>query len=104
MNTRPETYRKKHLSKSDYVAGIQCHKQLWLRVNEPNAIELQPNDDQEALFEQGRRVGELARTHVPGGTLIDSPYYALDERLRATKHALEAGCDVIYEAAFAFDK
>jgi hypothetical protein len=104
MITRQETYRKHRLSKSDYLAGTQCPKQLWLRANEPTAVELQPGDDHEALFEQGRRVGELARTRVPAGTLIDFPYYAADERLRATKLALEAGCDVIYEAAFAFDK
>jgi hypothetical protein len=104
MITRPDNFRKSHLSKSDYLAGLQCPMQLWLRVNEPNAIELMTGDKQEALFEQGRRVGELARTYVPGGTLIDFPYYAVEERLRATKRALEASSEIIYEAAFAFDK
>ena len=104
MSSPQTNYRKNHLSKSDYLAGIQCPKQIWLRVNEPNAEELETGDEQEALFEQGRRVGELARTYVPGGTLIDFPYYAIDEKLRATKHALEGGAATIYEAAFVFDK
>lgn len=61
------------------------------------------DDEHEALFEQGRKVGALARTYVPGGTLIDYPYYAVDEKLRATKRALDEGVEVIYEAAFAVD-
>ena len=67
-----------------------------MRVNEPNAAELETSDDKEALFERGRRVGALARTYVPGGTLIDYLYYAVDEKLRATKRALDEGVDVIY--------
>jgi len=84
MSTRQKTHRKNRLSKSDYLAGIQCAKQLWLRFNEPNTIELETGADQDALFEQGRRVGELARTYHLGGTIIDFPYYAVDERLSAT--------------------
>jgi predicted RecB family nuclease len=103
MGGREGTYRKKRLSKTDYLAGLQCAKNLWLRINEADAEELGVGDEQEALFEQGRRVGVLARTYVPGGTLIEYPYYAVDEKLRATERALEEGVDVIYEAAFAVD-
>src|SRR5439155_1147219 len=31
------------LSKSRYLAGLQCHKQLWSRVHEPEAPELLPD-------------------------------------------------------------
>ena len=96
-------YRKRRLSKSDYLAGLQCAKYLWLRLNEPDAVELQPDANLQALFEQGRRVGELARTYVPGGTLIDFPYYAVDEKLAATKRAIADGVNIIYEAAFVAD-
>jgi predicted RecB family nuclease len=96
-------YRKKWLSKSDYLAGLQCPKYLWLRINEPKAVELEPDANLEALFNQGRRVGALARTYVPGGTLIDFPYYAVDDKLAATKQALNEGAEVIYEAAFVAD-
>jgi len=104
MSTPNKRYRKKRLSKSDYLAGLQCSKHLWLRINEPESDELEINEELEALFEQGRRVGELARTYVPGGTLIDYPYYAVDEKLRATKRALDEGCPIIYEAAFAAEE
>ncbi|HLE64210.1 MAG TPA: DUF2779 domain-containing protein [Pyrinomonadaceae bacterium] len=103
MNIPQGTDRKQRLSKSDYLAGLQCPKHLWLRVNEPEAAELEVDQNLEALFEQGRRVGELARTYVPGGTLIDFPYYAVDDKLTATKRALDEGREVIYEAAFAAD-
>ena len=29
-----------HLSKSRFTAGLQCHKQLWWKVHEPDAPEL----------------------------------------------------------------
>jgi predicted RecB family nuclease len=103
MSTPQKSYRKKRLSKSDYLAGLQCPKHLWLRVNEPDATELEIDTGLEGLFEQGRRVGELARNYVPGGTLIDYPYYAIEDKLRATKRALDEGIQVIYEAAFAVE-
>jgi predicted RecB family nuclease len=100
MSTPEKSNRKSRLSKSDYLAGLQCPKHLWLRINEPEATELESDNNLEALFEQGRKVGALARSYVPGGTLIEFPYYAIDEKLRATKAAVEQGCQVIYEAAF----
>jgi hypothetical protein len=66
MSTPQKSYRKQRLSKSDFLAGLQCSKNLWLRINEPEANELEINEELEALFEQGRRVGALARTYVPG--------------------------------------
>ncbi|MCZ6493699.1 MAG: hypothetical protein O6933_06425, partial [Planctomycetota bacterium] len=35
--------RPHRLSKSRFVAGVQCHKLVWWRVHEPNAEELQPD-------------------------------------------------------------
>ena len=55
------------LSKSRFTAGLQCHKQLWWKVHEPDAPELVPSPAQRAVFDQGTRVGEVARTYVPGG-------------------------------------
>lgn len=45
------------LSKSRFTAGLQCHKQLWWRVHEPDAPELVPDAAQQAIFDQGTRVG-----------------------------------------------
>jgi predicted RecB family nuclease len=82
------------------MAGLQCHKRLWWTVHEPNAPELEPDDALQALFDDGTRVGEAARTYVPGGVLIDLPYNAYAERIAATAAALERGAPVIYEASF----
>lgn len=87
------------LSKSRFTTGWQCEKLLWWTVHEPDAKELQPDKVLEDLFDQGRAVGELARTRFPGGILIDFPYRAYAERIAATREALKAGKPV-FEASF----
>jgi predicted RecB family nuclease len=82
------------------MAGLQCHKRLWWTVHEPTAPELQPDEALQAVFDEGSRVGEVARTYVPGGVLIDLPYNAYAERIAATKAALQQETPVIYEASF----
>ena len=91
------------LSKSRFTSGLQCHKQLWWRVHEPDAPELVPDEAQQAIFDQGTRVGEVAREHVPGGVLIDRPYNDYEGRLADTQRAIEAGAQVLYEASFVGD-
>jgi hypothetical protein len=92
------------LSKSRYVTGLQCAKQLWWRVHEPDAPELVPDAATQRIFDRGSRVGELAREHVPGGVLIDLPYAALAARVEATRRALADGARVVYEASFREDE
>jgi len=89
------------LSKSRFTAGWQCEKLLWWKVHEPEAVELQPDLVLDDLFDQGRAVGELARTLFPGGILIDLPYKDYQGKIAATKKALEANPPVpIFEASF----
>src|SRR6059036_3165811 len=92
------------LSKSRYLSGLQCHKQLWWRVHEPEAPELSPSPGEQNLFAQGREVGEHARGHVPGGELIDLPSYQYDNKVAATREALNRGLPAIYEAWFLADE
>jgi predicted RecB family nuclease len=101
--TTSEILRPVGLSKSRVMAGRQCHKLLWWMVHEPAAPELQWDGLESAVMDQGTRVGELARTYVPGGVLIDLPYNAFAERLAATEQALLQGSPAIYEAAFRAD-
>src|SRR3989475_6804084 len=91
------------LSKSRFVAGCQCHKLLWWIVHDPNATELQPDKVLQDLFDQGRQVGEAARTRYPGGVLIDLPHDAGAERVAATKKALDEGAPAVFEATFIAD-
>jgi len=98
--TAPKTYR---LSKSRFTSGLQCHKKLWWEVHEPDAPELQPDKVLQDLFDQGRQVGEAARTRFPGGVLIDLPHTAGAEGVEATRRALAEGVPAIFEATFIAD-
>jgi hypothetical protein len=58
------------ISKSKYVAGLQCLKYLWYLINEPQAIP--PYDEvTEFIFQQGHDVGNLAKSMFPGGIDIE---------------------------------
>src|SRR4051812_2784950 len=91
------------LSKSRFTAGTQCHKLLWWKVREPNAVELQPDKVLKDRFDQGTQVGVLARQHFPGGVLVDLPYYATDERVQLTRKLIDDGAPAIFEASFVAD-
>jgi len=88
-----------NLSKSRFVAGWQCHKQLWLRVHEASAPELQVDVVLQDRFDQGSEVGALARGHFHGGVLIDLPHND-PNRVEATRQALQGGAPAVFEATF----
>ena len=57
-------------------------------VHEPSAPELEPlAAATQAVMDRGTRVGELARSYVPGGVLVDLPYnaYSTDRFARANE-------------------
>ena len=56
------------LSKSHYVSGLRCPKQLWLKAHEPDAPELEADEALQARFDTGHRVGELARARSQPST------------------------------------
>ncbi|HSB55798.1 MAG TPA: hypothetical protein VLD58_15660, partial [Gemmatimonadales bacterium] len=92
-----------NLSKSRFVAGWQCPKQLWLRVYEKDAPELQVDVVLQDRFDQGAEVGALARAQFPGGVLIDLPHDH-PERVAATRLALDQGAPAVFEATFVEDR
>jgi hypothetical protein len=89
-----------YLTKSKYVAGLQCPKLLWWTIHEPDAPELTGDDGLQAILVRGHRVGELARAHIPGGVLVDQPHHELEARVAATAKALRGGAGIVYEASF----
>src|SRR6266508_134713 len=84
------------LSKSRFTSGLQCHKKLWWEVHEPAAVELQPDKVLQDLFDQGRLVGQAARTRYPDGVLIDLPYNAYAERIAATSGVNITAAEVLH--------
>jgi len=91
------------LSKSRFMSGLQCHKQLWWRVHEPDAPELVSAPAQQALFDQGHRVGATAREQFPGGVLVDAHHSDVAGRVVQTQAAIATRAPAIFEAAFFVD-
>lgn len=87
------------LTKSNFMSGLQCHKQLWLTVKEPHRA-TPPNLAQQRIIDQGGVVGQYARQQFPTGQLIGGNG---SEAIQATQTAIAAGATCLFEAAFNFD-
>ena len=88
-----------HLSKSRYCKFVQCEKILWLNKFKPDcSIE----ENNESVFETGRKVGELAK-----GLFGDYNDISFDKNLRVmlekTEELLNDKVNVITEASFSYD-
>lgn len=90
----------RRLSKSRFCYGLQCLRQLWWRVHEPDAPELTPSPAQQAVFSRGHLVGELAHRSFPGAVLVDRPHDAVAEKVADTRAALKARAPAVLEASF----
>ena len=91
------------LSKSRFMAGLQCLKRLYLECYHRD-LAAPANEGQQAVFDTGHAVGELARRRFPGGTLIAEPYYKHSQAVETTEALLaDAPVPPLYEAAFDFE-
>ncbi len=91
---------RKSLSKSKLLSLRQCPLRLW---NEVYHRELAAETDvaTQARFDNGTRIGELARDRWSGGVLVDTEYWDVEGALGQTRALLEdPKCKAIYEAAF----
>jgi uncharacterized protein DUF2779 len=91
------------LTKREFLAGLQCHKQLWWRVHDPRAPELLPDQNSRMLIQAARQVVILAREYVSGGRLISFRHQATAERVEATGAAMAGGAAPLYDGTFARD-
>ena len=87
--------RKRLLTKSKYLNGLQCPKYLWVKLNEPDRI---PRFDESMLyrFNQGHLVGEFAKKLFPDGINIPADDFKsnlkqTEELLKERKPLFEAG-------------
>ena len=85
------------LSKSKIIAGRQCERRIWLEVHRPDLREF--SDSQAARLEQGTAFGELARTLLGPGELVECGFdipaavsrtKALLESSKPPRHIFEA--------------
>jgi hypothetical protein len=89
------------ISKSKYMAGVQCLKRLYLLVNEPRLGTGKTSADF-ALMEQGRQVGRLAHQLFPGGVLVRAG--DPQEAIRVTRELIgNPDVPAIFEGAFEHD-
>jgi hypothetical protein len=87
------------LSKSKFVAGCQCLKRLYWQVHEPE-LAAEPDPASEAIIEQGREIGLLARQLFPGGVEVDGSG-GLDQSIRATRElSTNREVPAIFEGTF----
>jgi len=92
------------LSKTKYLDGVKCAKLLWYEFNQTGAMP-KPDPVTQAIFDQGRKVGELAQTLYPDGIKLErrqkpEQMHANSlEALKLRKPLFEAG--LIYGQAYA---
>ena len=87
------------ISKSRFVAGCQCLKRLYFQVQQPE-LAAEPDAASEAIIEQGREVGLLARQMFPGGVEVRSEG-GLDQAIRATREIIgNRDVPAIFEGTF----
>ena len=86
------------ISKSKYMAGVQCLKRLYLLVHE-RQLGSEKTAADFALMEQGREVGRLARQLFAGG--VDVPFGDPEQAIRTTCELIaNPEVQAIFEAAF----
>ena len=95
---------EKHLiSKSSFIKGIQCVKQLYLYKYHYDRMD-EVSESQQVIFNRGHNVGELAQQLFPGGIKATEDPRKSAQAIERTTELIENGTKVIYEAAFVFDE
>jgi hypothetical protein len=90
-----------HLSKTRYIAGLQCLRRLWLLAHEPPPYE-EPTPG--TPLDIGREIGRKARLLFPGGASIDEEPWRHAEAIGRTAALMnDEQVPAIFEAAFEYD-
>lgn len=92
-----------HISKSAFVRGIQCPKQLYYYKNHYNKRDAL-TESQRVSFKRGTDVGLLAQQLFPGGKdLTPQSPWQYKQSANITRHYIEQDLPVLYEASFLYD-
>ncbi len=90
------------LSKSRFIAGLQCLKRLYLDCYHHELAD-PVEAGQQAVFDTGTTVGELARQRFPKGILVAEQYNEHSQAVQSTQALLsDVSVPVLYEPAFTF--
>ena len=97
------THQRHTLSKSTFIRGLKCSKSLYLNKHHKDLRD-SFSKQEEAIFEQGNKVGELAQDLFPGGIdCTPEEQWNFSESVKKTKEAIKNGVIILYEAAFQFE-
>src|SRR5258705_11394340 len=90
------------ISKSKFVAGVQCLKRLYFQVHQPE-LATGSSESTEAVMDQGPQVGLVAQKSFPGGVLVAAHHEHLDDAVRVTRELVgNAEVPAIFEATFEY--
>jgi Domain of unknown function(DUF2779) len=85
------------LSKSKYLAGLQCPRRLWLACHEPDLADSR-SDALAARLDEGAEIGRRARELFADGVLVDENHGEAMARTRELLSDPQVGA--IFEGAF----
>lgn len=88
------------VSKSKYLAGLQCAKLLWYHFHGKDAFG-ETDPALQAVFDQGTAIGEMAKRVFPEGIEVEGDYADYDALIRNTNRLLVERRP-LFEAAFRF--
>jgi CRISPR/Cas system-associated exonuclease Cas4 (RecB family) len=91
------------LSKSKFLAGLQCPKRVYLEVHHPDWA-APPDPSMQAVLDMGTELGVLARSRFPGGVLIEEGYRQREAALARTAMVVaDPAVPAMFEGAFEHD-
>jgi len=76
---KDKSIRRKFLTKSKYLVGLQCPKCLWMRCNESEKIP-EPNEALKNIFATGNKIGVLAQLLYPNGIALQEEDFSANIR------------------------
>ena len=91
------------LSKSRFLAGLQCPLRLWNQCYRHD-LATKPSPSQQSIFDAGHEVGLLATKLYAGGYYVQEDYMHHEEARQSTAKALDdRTVPAIFEGAFIHD-
>ena len=89
------------ISKSKFVAGIQCLKRVYFQVHQPELAE-EEDEGLQSRLEQGQEVGLFAQKRFPGGVLVGFENGIGDALAHTAALMNDSSVRAIFEATFMY--
>ena len=91
-----------YISKSKFLKAYQCQKAIWLSKYHPE-LKSKTTDAQQAIFDQGHEVGNLAKQLLSPGAEMEFNPKDYEGMFSKTKSLIASKEKYIYEATFLFE-